>query len=267
MEKLGSDVTFVLYKSAGHNHRWGAGSIYEHMSNFLTKFETEPPPTVITATSEWPEVGQWGFKCYNSESVEIRGMDQADCREKANILGHRYYQYFASEKICATAATCEDGMRFSNGWKAFWRPQGPQGPTPTPTSPAITPEPTPATPPPPKPTPPPPTPAPATSETCTASTDNKVWNHLRCQERCGNVDDCGSSQFMCAKFCSDCPCAATEEDEEEETTEFCTASTDNTHWNDARCQDRCGNLDDCASSQFMCAKFCSDCPCAATEEE
>merc|ERR1712151_1276167 len=61
-------------------------------------------------------MGQWGFKCFNSERVEIHGMDQADCREKANTLGHRYYQYFASEKICATAATCEDGMRFSDGW-------------------------------------------------------------------------------------------------------------------------------------------------------
>merc|ERR1712151_794163 len=57
VKKLGSDVTFVLYKSAGHNPRQGAGSMYEHMTKFFTKFETKPPPTptAITATNEWPE--------------------------------------------------------------------------------------------------------------------------------------------------------------------------------------------------------------------
>merc|ERR1711972_905249 len=113
------------------------------------------------------------------------------------------------------------------------------------------PEPVPATPSLPKPTTPPPAPpAPASSEKCTARTANTVWNHMRCQERCGNLDDCGSSQVTCARFCSfDCPCGATEEDEEDEDEdESCTASTDNTHWNDARCQERCGNADECSSA-------------------
>jgi len=205
MQKLGSDVTFVLYESAGHNPRQGAGSMYEHMSNFLRKFETEPPPTVYTDDMLWPQMGQ-KLKCYVSESVEIHGLDQAECQAKANEHGHRYIQYYAPDKICATAATCDDAIRFANGWQVFWRPQGPEGSVvpvpPPPPQPAVTPV-TPSLPDP----APAPAPAPGTSELCTASTSNAVWNHDRCQERCGNAGKCGSTQTQCAKFCAPCPCA------------------------------------------------------------
>jgi len=210
MQKLGSDVTFILYESAGHNPRVGAGSMYEHMSKFLTKFETEPPPTVGKVTDEWPEMGK-KLKCFVSESVEIHGMDLADCREKAITVGHRYIQYFSPDQICATSATCDDVIRSATGWQVFWRPQGPQGsvagpPPPSPTQPVISLE-TPS-PPEPAPAPSPTAPAPTTSEElCTASKSNAVWTHDRCQTRCGNADDCGSSQSTCAKFCARCPCA------------------------------------------------------------
>jgi len=203
---------------------------------------------MVTATSEWPEMGTH-IKCYVSEGVEIHGMDLADCREKANAVGHRYIQYFASEQICATAATCDDAIRFSTGWKVFWRPQGPQGAVQLPL-----PKPAPATP---SPTAPPAPPAPATSELCTARTANVVWNHVRCQASCGNADSC-SSQSQCIKFCSsECLCTGTSAP-----MESCIASTSNPVWNDARCQDRCGDADDCGSPQSQCATFCAGCPCA-----
>merc|ERR1719356_413056 len=143
----------------------------------------------------WPQMGQ-KLKCYVSESVEIHGMDQAECQAKANGVGHRYIQYYAPDKICATAATCDDAIRFANGWQVYWRPQGPEGSVvpvpPPPPKPAVTP----VTPSLPAPTP---APAPGTSELCTAgssegssevctsSTSNAVWNHARCQDRCGNA--------------------------------------------------------------------------------
>jgi hypothetical protein len=196
LQKLDADVTFVLYESAGHNPRQGAGSMYEHISKFLTKFETQSPPTVGSATDAWPEMGK-KLKCFDSASVEIKGIDRAACQKKADTAGHRYIQYSSSKKICATSATCDSAQRFSNDWQVFWRPQGSTASAPP--SPPL--EPTPVTTAPPSMTP---------AVCTTLKPTNVVWTQARCQERCGNAEKCGSSQSQCSKFCSEaCPCGGT----------------------------------------------------------
>jgi hypothetical protein len=206
LEKLDADVTFVLYESAGHNPRQGAGSMYEHISNFLTKFETESPPAVGSVTDEWPEMGK-NLKCFDSESVEIEVIDRAACQKKADAIGHRYIQFSSGEKICATSASCDSALRFQSGWQVFWRPQVSAASSPPSSPPASTT----ATPLPLEPTPVATAPPTTTSEVCTTlKPTNPVWTQARCQERCGKADNCGSSQSVCANLCSvACPCGGT----------------------------------------------------------
>jgi len=267
LQSRDADVTLVKYKAAGHNPRQGAGSMYEHISEFLTKFENAPPPTVGDVSDEWPEMGK-KLKCFDSESVAIMGIDRVACQEMADSVGHRYIQYLSNEQICATSETCDSAHRFSENWQVFWRPQGLTPSMPRSPSPA-----SPPTPPPPLDLIPVPTAPPPPAALCTTLKSNLLWTETRCQERCGNADKCRSSQSQCAKLCSGaCPCGSSEPtpapvDAPTRVAPSCTTlKPENPLWTQTRCQTRCGNADKCRSSQSQCAKLCSGaCPCGSSE--
>jgi len=185
LESIDADVSFVYYKSAGHNPRKNTGSLYEHVSKFLSKFENESPPTVGSVSDAWPQIGSQ-LKCFNSASIEIKNIDHAACQDEAIKAGHRYIQYSSSGKLCATSETCDSAIKFSSGWQVYWRPQGSTAPAP------------------------PSPPSKPSRKTCTTlKPTNPVWTQTRCQERCGNADKCTGSRGQCGKMCSAaCPCGA-----------------------------------------------------------
>jgi len=186
MERLDADMTFVYYKSAGHNPRTGTGSLYEHVSKFLTKFDVESPPTVGSTSDDWPQIGS-KLRCFDSKRVEIKGIDRTACQERAVKAGHRYIQYSSSGKLCATSETCDSAIKSSSGWQVYWRPQGPTAAT--------------------APAPPSPPSKPSRATCTTLKPNNPVWTQTRCQERCGDADKCVGSRGQCAKMCSTaCPC-------------------------------------------------------------
>merc|ERR1712048_345047 len=85
--------------------------------------------------------------------------------------------------------------------KCNWRACGECGDCSAP--PAAAPTPSPLAPNPPSPSP---LPRPPASLCTTAKPNNAVWTESRCQERCGDANNCKSG--ACARMCTGCPCGA-----------------------------------------------------------
>merc|ERR1711988_1407139 len=161
LEDKGADVTHVTYKRAGHDLKTGSASLYEHISEFLSRFEATPPP-MVGSMDQWPQVCKLRCKCNDAGSVEFKAADRIACQDKADDLGHRYIQYLASDNTCVTSLTCDDPDTrkaiVTEAWKVFWRPRaheiGSPSDSPQPsTSPPPAPPRSPPTPTPPTPTP------------------------------------------------------------------------------------------------------------------
>merc|ERR1712107_697507 len=60
-------------KSAGHNPRTGTGSLYEHVSKFLTKFDVESPPTVGSTSDDWPQIGS-KLRCFDQNVLKSKAL-------------------------------------------------------------------------------------------------------------------------------------------------------------------------------------------------
>lgn len=139
LKNKGTDVEYVLYEKASHNPRKGSGSLYEHVTDFLHKFETELPPKVDIDV--WPQVCAKKCTCFDSGAVEFEVADRMACQERADKAGHRYIQYLESKKLCASSLSCDNAdRRAKDDWEIFWRPRSHGSvvlPPPTPPMPPV----------------------------------------------------------------------------------------------------------------------------------
>merc|ERR1712187_184641 len=125
LRSKGVDVTHVVFKGNTHNLKKESASIFEHVADFLSLFETTATP-LVGSIDEWPQVCRTGCICQDAEGAELKVADRTACQHTADKLGHRYIQYLASENMCVTSKTCDhhdsSPKSVTKDWEVFWRP-------------------------------------------------------------------------------------------------------------------------------------------------